>query len=72
MLTILDEYYQNGLIYDHLKTKKLPDKLLCFSPGSEQLEPDSKYNDLDLIGTISAFNCRYLDHYLSDLNAVCQ
>ena len=37
---------------------------LYFSPGTDRLEPDSKYNYF--IGTMSAFNCLYLRQYFSD------
>ena len=53
---------KNRLKYDHMKVENLPDKPLYFSPGSERLEPDHKYDDL--IGTTSAFNCLYLHYYL--------
>ena len=61
-LTILDEYCQNGLKYDNLKTENLPYKPLYFSPGSKRFEPDSKYSYL--MGTISAFSCLNLGHYI--------
>ena len=70
VLKVLNEYFQNGLKYNHLKTENLPYKPLYFSPGSKPLEPASKYSDL--IGTISAFNCLYHDHYLSDRAEICQ
>ena len=54
VLVILDEYCQNGLKYDHLKTDNLPYNALSISPGPKHLEPDSNYSDL--IGTMSAFN----------------
>ena len=63
MLRMLYEYCQNRLKYDHLKTENLLWKPMYFSPGSTHLEPDSKYSDL--IGTMSAFNCLYLSHYVS-------
>ena len=61
---------QNKLKYDHLKVQNLSYKPQYFSPGSKRLEPDSKYNDL--IGTMSAFNCLYLGHYMSDRAEICQ
>ena len=69
-MTILDEYCQNGLKYDHLKTENLLYSPLYFSPGSERLEPDTKYSDL--IGTTSVFNYLYLNHYDSDRAKLCQ
>ena len=60
----IQPFEDNGLKYNYLKTETLPYKPLYFSPGSIRLEPDSKYSDL--IGTISPFNCLYLDHYVSD------
>ena len=70
MLTILDEYCQNGLNYEHLKAETLPYKPLYFSSGSKRLEPDTKYSDL--IGTISTFNCLYFGHYLPYRAEICQ
>ena len=64
VLTIVDEYCQNGLKYDHLEIENLPYKPLYFSLGSIRLAPDSKYSDL--IGTMPAFNYLHLDPYLSD------
>jgi len=61
VLKILDEYFQKGRKYNHLKTENLPYKPLYLSAGSEHLEPDTKYSDL--IGAMSAFNCLNLDHY---------
>ena len=60
VLSNLGGYCQNRLNYDHLKTKDLPQKPLYFSPISKRLELDTKHSDL--IGTISVFNCLYLDH----------
>ena len=51
MLTILGEYYQNGMEDDHLAMKNLPYKLLYFSPG--RFEPASKCSDMKDI--MSAF-----------------
>ena len=70
MLTILVEYCQNGMKFNHLKTGNLPYKPLYFSTGSKHLEPDSKYNEL--IGTKSAVNCLHLDPYFSDPAEICQ
>ena len=64
MLIISDEFRQNGLKYNHLKTEILPHNPLYLSPGSIRLKPDT--NQSDLIATVSAFNYLYLDHSLSD------
>jgi len=70
VLTILGEYCQNGMKYDHLAIENLQNTNLYFSPGSKRLEPDTKYSDL--IGTMSVFNCLYLDHYFLDRAEICQ
>ena len=70
MLEILDEYYKNRLKYDHLTTGHLLYKPLYFSPDSKRSEPDLEYSDL--IGTMSAFSCLNLGHYLSDRAEICR
>ena len=66
LLTILGEYFQNRLNYGHLKTKDLPYKPVYFSPGSERLEPDTKYSGL--VGNMSAFNRLYISVSFFRLN----
>ena len=70
MLTILGDYYENGMQNDHVTTENMPYKPLYFSLGSKHLEPASTYSDL--IGTMSVFNCLYLLHYFSDRAESCQ
>ena len=41
VLTILDDYRENGLKYDHLKTEVLPYNPLYFSPGSKRVDVGS-------------------------------
>ena len=58
-----------GMKYGHLVTEDLPYKPLLFRPGSSLLDPGSNYSDL--IGTMTAFNCLYLCHYLLDRAEIC-
>ena len=69
VLTILGWCCENAMKYDHLTIENLLYKSLYLSPGSKRLEPASKYSDL--IGTMSAFNCLYVGHYLSDRAEIC-
>ena len=69
VLTILGEWCQNGMKYGHLMAEDFPYKPLYFWPGSQLLDPGSKYSDLR--GTMSAFKYLYLGHYFSDLAEIC-
>ena len=62
--TILGEYCQSGIKYDHLMIENLPYRPLYFSRGSKRLETASKHSDF--IVTMFAFNCLYIGHFFPD------